>query len=60
MTVNRFLTVQISGEEKRVAKYFELLEMELKTSVAFMDAMFVSAEPEGKPPVVTILESKAE
>jgi hypothetical protein len=60
MMARRFLTIQISGEEKRVAKYIELLEMEVKTSVAFWDAMFASAEPGCRCPVVQILETKVE
>jgi hypothetical protein len=60
MSVTRFLTVQISGEEKRVDKYTELIEMEVKTSVAFWDAMFHSADPGCVCPVVQIHETKAE
>lgn len=61
MIAQRFLTIQISGEPKRVDTYVELLQMELQTTVRFMDAMFASAEPERSCcPVVQIHETKAE
>jgi hypothetical protein len=53
-TVTLFLTIEVTGEAARVAKYVELLQMELRTTVDFMDAMYSSAEPSVQPPVVVI------
>jgi hypothetical protein len=53
-TVTLFLTIEVTGEPARVAKYLELLQMELRTTVDFMDAMYSSAEPSVQPPVVVI------
>lgn len=52
--VTMFMTIEVTGEPARVAKYLELLQMELRTTVDFMDAMYSSAEPSVKPPVVII------
>ena len=60
MMAQRFLTIQISGEAKRVDTCVELLQMELQTTVLFMNAMFFSGEPERSCPVVQILETKTE
>jgi hypothetical protein len=53
-TVTLFLTIEVTGEPARVAKYLELLQMELRTTVDFMDAMYSSADPTVQPPVVVI------
>lgn len=52
--VTLFLTIEVTGEPNRVAKYVELLQMELRTTVDFMDALYSSAEPSVQPPVVVI------
>jgi hypothetical protein len=41
-----FLSVVIEGEPQRAQKYCELLQMELETTIKFIDAMFSSAEPD--------------
>lgn len=43
--IKQFITVEISGDGKHVAKYADLLRLELATTVNFIDAMFESAEP---------------
>jgi hypothetical protein len=58
MRTTRFLTVQISGEQKHVDRYTELIEMEVKTAVMFWDSMFRSAEPGCVCPIVQIHETK--
>jgi hypothetical protein len=52
--VTVLLTIQVTGEPMRVSSYLELLQMELRTTIDFMAAMYRSAEPERHPPNVVI------
>lgn len=43
--IRMLLTIEVSGEPQRVAKYVELLREEAQATISFIDAMFESAEP---------------